>query len=88
MSASDKIPLWALVASAIAGPVLVTGIAWGIGQARISTVEARQERHEDRITENTNHRHRADAELATLRRDVLEIKSDVKKLLERSRDDR
>lgn len=41
---SRRLPLWLTVGATILAASLPAGIAWGMGQARVEALEARQER--------------------------------------------
>lgn len=82
MSRSD-LPLWAKVAGILLVPLLTAGIAWGVGQARLESLDARLSKVEEDVRENTRSRIQVAESLRGIQDLLRELRTDVRALREK-----
>lgn len=81
MTKPDDLPTWAKMVGVLLIPILTAGIAWGVGQARLSALEARVAVVEADVRENTRQRIKVDEQLRAIGNTLSEMRQDVKQLL-------
>ena len=81
MTKPDDLPTWAKLVGILLIPILTAGIAWGVGQARLSALEARVSVVEADVRDNTRQRIKVAEQLRAIGATLNEMKSDVKQIL-------
>ena len=81
MTKTSDIPLWAKVGAILIVPILTAGVAWGVGQARLASLEARVAKVEESVRQNTEARITFREALKTITSTLHEVREDVKELL-------